>query len=95
MSKAGCTIHGRAPTVVACPVALSDIAVQTDGDYPEKVKGRGCCGPTYEVDLQARPIQPKAEATGGKLHVLAIARRSGSGRDAPDRDQGGALRWTA
>ena len=35
---------------VACPVALQDIAVHPDGQYPEKIKARGCCAPVWEVD---------------------------------------------
>ncbi len=41
---------------VACPVALKDIAVHPDGDYPQKVKARGCCAPVYEVDIHGRRI---------------------------------------
>ena len=36
--------------VVIKTVALKDIAVHPNGDYPEKVKARGCCAPVWEVD---------------------------------------------
>ena len=35
---------------VACPVALADIAVHTDGEFLQKVKARTCAGPVWEVD---------------------------------------------
>jgi hypothetical protein len=47
---------------VACPVRLEDIAVHPGGNYPQKVKFRGCCAPVYEVDWDGQPLPVKAEA---------------------------------
>jgi hypothetical protein len=44
----------EATKFVACPVALAEIAVHPDGDYPEKVKAAGCCGPVVECDRFGR-----------------------------------------
>ena len=41
---------------VACPVALSDIAVHPDGMYPEKCKAARVCAPCFEVDEDGEPI---------------------------------------
>ncbi|HZV20804.1 MAG TPA: hypothetical protein VE986_04585, partial [Hyphomicrobiales bacterium] len=41
---------------VGCPVSLSDIVVHPDGQYPQKVKARGCCGPVFEVDENGKPV---------------------------------------
>ncbi|MDR3471574.1 MAG: hypothetical protein P4M09_07770, partial [Devosia sp.] len=46
-----CAVHA-----VACLVRLEDIVVHPDGDYPDKVKFRGCCRPVYEVDWDGKPI---------------------------------------
>src|SRR3990167_1371056 len=40
---------GEAKRFVACPIKLSEIVVHWNGDYPQKVKAAGCCGPVYEV----------------------------------------------
>ncbi len=50
------SFHSGAKRYMACPVALSDIAVHPDGDYTEKVKARGCCSPCFEVDKHGKPI---------------------------------------
>ena len=42
---------------VACPVALEDIAVHPDGDYPQKVKARGCCAPVWECDIDGNKVE--------------------------------------
>jgi len=42
---------------IACPVALEDIAVHPDGEYPEKVKARGCCAPVWEVNENGVKIE--------------------------------------
>ena len=42
---------------MACPVALKDIAVHPDGDYPQKVKARGCCAPVWEVDRNGKELK--------------------------------------
>ena len=44
---------------IACPVALSEIAVHSNGVYPQKVKAPGCCGPVYEVDENGEPVANK------------------------------------
>jgi len=49
--------HGGATKFLACPVVLSDIAVHPNGDYPQKVKARGCCGETYEVDIDGKRVE--------------------------------------
>jgi hypothetical protein len=42
---------------VACPVALKDMrAPQTSDEYPGKIKAKGCCAPTYEVDVDGKPV---------------------------------------
>jgi hypothetical protein len=46
---------------VGCPVALADMAVHPNGDFPQKVKARGCCGPVYEVDENGEPVPAPAE----------------------------------
>ena len=51
--------HPEAKKFVGCPVALADIAVHPDGQYPEKVKARGCCGPVFEVDRKGNPVVPQ------------------------------------
>jgi hypothetical protein len=35
---------------LACPVKVEDIAFHPNGNYPQKVKARGLCGPAVEVD---------------------------------------------
>jgi hypothetical protein len=47
--------NDSAKRYVACPVALADIVVHPDGDYPEKVKSRGCCAPVWECDIDGKP----------------------------------------
>jgi hypothetical protein len=46
---------------VGCPVALADMAIHPNGDFPQKVKARGCCGPVYEVDEDGELIPVTAE----------------------------------
>ena len=63
----------NAKKFVACPVALSDMAVQVGGLYPQKVKARACCGPVYEVDIdgvgvvsvEARPVNAEGDQEDG------------------------------
>jgi len=50
---------------VACPVALKDIAVHPDGEYPEKVKAKGCCAAVWEVNEDGEKIT-QAPADAGK-----------------------------
>ena len=40
--------------VRACPVALVDIVVHPNGAFPEKVKARACCAPTWECDIDGK-----------------------------------------
>jgi hypothetical protein len=42
--------HREAVKYVACPVALKDIAIHPNGDYPQKCKARAACQPIYEVN---------------------------------------------
>jgi len=53
------TFDTKATRFVACPVALSDIAVHEKPTYPSKVKAAGCCAPTWECDRFGRPVAPK------------------------------------
>ena len=41
---------------VACPVRLEDMAVDLNGDYPNKVKVSGVCAPVYEVHEDGTPV---------------------------------------
>ena len=47
---------------MACPVALQDMVVHPYGKYPQKVKARACCAPTWEVDEDGEPIKPATSA---------------------------------
>ncbi len=49
--------HPDAKRYLACPVALADISVHPDGDYPQKIKARGCAAPTFEVNYDGEPIE--------------------------------------
>ena len=42
---------------VACPVALKDIVVHPEGQYPEKIKASKCCGPVWQVDRKGKKIE--------------------------------------
>jgi hypothetical protein len=57
------SFHESAVKFAGCPVALSDIVVHPEGQFPEKVKARGCCGPCFEVDGTGKPIVAVTEAT--------------------------------
>jgi hypothetical protein len=61
--KFALSFKANAKRLVGCPVKLSDISVHPNGDYPQKVKARGCCGPVFEVDRNGNRIdsneQPK------------------------------------
>jgi hypothetical protein len=48
--------HGAAKKFVGCPVAITDIAVHPDGNYPQKIKARAVTGGCFEVDRHGRPI---------------------------------------
>jgi hypothetical protein len=48
--------HTSAKRFMACPVALDDIVVHPNGSYPEKVKARGCVGPTVECDRDGKVL---------------------------------------
>jgi hypothetical protein len=56
------SFHESAVKFAGCPVALSDIVVHPEGQFPEKVKARGCCGPCFEVDRTGKPIVAVTEA---------------------------------
>ena len=43
---------------IACPVAIKDMrAPQPSDDYPQKIKAKGCCGPTSEVNDDGEAVQ--------------------------------------
>ena len=46
----------EATRFVACPVAVSDLAVHPNGNYPEKVKAKGCCAPVWECDEDGEAV---------------------------------------
>jgi len=48
--------HSSATRFAACPVRLSDLVVHPDPQYPQKIKGRACCAPCYEVDRQGHAV---------------------------------------
>jgi hypothetical protein len=48
--------HSDNPRWMACPVALADLVVHPDGQYPEKVKARGCAAPIWEVGRDGVPV---------------------------------------
>jgi len=48
--------HAAATRYVACPVKLTDMAVVKAPQYPSKVKAKGCCSPTWEVDIDGNPL---------------------------------------
>jgi len=49
--------NGSGTRYVACPVALKDIVVHKNPQYPDKIKARGCCGKVYEVDIHSKRIK--------------------------------------
>jgi hypothetical protein len=42
---------------VACPVALADMAVVPNPEYPDKIKAAGCCAPVWECDRDGKRIE--------------------------------------
>jgi hypothetical protein len=38
-----------------CPVKVSELSVHPNGEYPQKVKAKGC-GPCFEVNIDGEPI---------------------------------------
>lgn len=50
------SIAPGATKFVACPVALRDIVVRENPQYPTKVKARKCCGLVYEVTIDGERI---------------------------------------
>ena len=46
---------------IACPVRVKDIGKpHKDASYPDKCKAMGCCAPTWECDIDGKPVkQPK------------------------------------
>jgi hypothetical protein len=51
--------HAGAKRFVACPVAIDDIVVHKDPEYPAKIKARAVCAAIYEVDLHGDPVKEK------------------------------------
>jgi hypothetical protein len=41
---------------VACPVALAELAVVPDPNYPDKIKAAGCCAEVYECDENGQKL---------------------------------------
>jgi hypothetical protein len=73
--------HSDNPRWMACPVALADLVVHPDGQYPEKVKARGCAAPIWEVDRDGEPVAgavvswPPAEPAPAAVPAKATKRR--------------------
>ena len=63
--------NGGAKRFAACPVKLADIAIHPDGNYPQKVKARGCCADVWEVDRFGRRIEVQAPAVVSNNEVGA------------------------
>lgn len=55
---AAAAYDASATRFVACPVKLSDLAVVENPSYPNKIKGKCCCGPVYECDEDGEPLSP-------------------------------------
>ena len=52
--------NSDAKKFVACPVRVKDIAnPHKNAAYPEKCKAKGCCAPTWECDIDGKPITAK------------------------------------
>ena len=47
---------------MACPVALADIVVHKNAEYPAKIKAQRSCGPCLEVDIDGNRIEQKESA---------------------------------
>ena len=47
---------------IGCPVALNEVVVHPDGDYPEKCKAPRGCGPCFEVTIDGERITPEVPA---------------------------------
>jgi hypothetical protein len=54
--------HAGAQRFVACPVAIDDIVVHKDPEYPAKIKARAVCAAIYEVDLNGDPVKENTNA---------------------------------
>jgi hypothetical protein len=50
------SFNSNAKKFVACPVKLEDIVVHPNGQYPEKVKAKGCCAPVWEVNRKGERL---------------------------------------
>jgi hypothetical protein len=50
---------------VACPVALEDIVVHKNAQYPQKIKAKRVCAPIWEVDREGNAIGKTAEEGHG------------------------------
>jgi len=42
---------------VKCKVALDDLVVHENANYPMKIKGRRVCAPIVEVDIHGKPVE--------------------------------------
>ena len=54
------TFHPDAIRYVACPVRIKDLRKPLNDDsYTDKIKGKGCCAPVWEVDEDGNKIETK------------------------------------
>lgn len=51
---------------VACTVALAEIVVHPDGDYPEKCKAPRVIAPIFEVTIDGKPLVGEQSATAAE-----------------------------
>ena len=51
------SFNPKATRYVACSVRLKDMVVHPNGYYPEKIKAKGCCTPTWEVDEDGETVE--------------------------------------
>jgi hypothetical protein len=64
--RAAKEFNHHAKKFCGCPVAIKDIAVHPDGDYPQKVKAQKVCAPCFEVNEDGDPVAGDAESTSTK-----------------------------
>ena len=68
-----------------CPVALTDMAVHPDGEYPQKCKARAVASPLWEVDAHGEPIDDvskKIRYDFMAAHPLAVTPKKAAPRRA-------------
>jgi hypothetical protein len=57
------SFDASATRFMACPVALADMAVAEDPEYPSKIKAKGCCGPVLECDDDGIILQTQTKGS--------------------------------